>query len=110
MEAFSNGICWRLLILYYLLQCFNKKLYTYFLKNKFDVFDTFKKYKVMVEAKTDLKLKCLKYNNEGECIDEGFKNYCFVNDINIKRLFWAHCKLYTYFLENKFDVFDTFKK
>ena len=55
----------------------------------------------MVEAKTDLKLKCLKYNNEGECIGEGFKNYCS---------FWAHCKLYTYFLENKFDVFDTFKK
>ena len=36
----------------------------YFLKNKFDVLDAFKKWKVMVENETNLKVKCLKSDNE----------------------------------------------
>ena len=35
------------------------KIWVYFLKNKFDIFDTFKKWKVMFENETNLKVKCL---------------------------------------------------
>ena len=40
-----------------------------FLKNKFDVFDTFKKWKVMVETEIGLRLKCLSFDNDDEYID-----------------------------------------
>ena len=55
----------------------SRKVWVYFLKNKFDVFETFKKLKAIVETKTDLKVKCLRSDNEGEYIDEGF-NKCYV--------------------------------
>ena len=35
----------------------SRKVWVYFLKNKFDVFETFKKWKVMVETETCLKVK-----------------------------------------------------
>ena len=38
----------------------SRKIWVYFLKNKSDVFETFKKWKAMVETKTDLKVKCLR--------------------------------------------------
>ena len=41
----------------------NRNVWVYFLKNKSDVFETFKKWKVMVETETCLKLKCLRSNN-----------------------------------------------
>ena len=44
----------------------SKKAWVYFLKNKSDVFETFKKWKDMVETETDLKVKCLKLDNGGE--------------------------------------------
>ena len=40
-----------------------------FLKNKSDVFETFKKWKAMVEIETGLKVKCLRSDNGGEYID-----------------------------------------
>ena len=54
----------------------SKKVWVYFLKNKSDVFETFKKWKAMVEIETDLKVKCLKSDNEGEYINGGFSEYC----------------------------------
>ena len=45
-------------------------------KNKLDVFETFKKWKAMVEIETGLKVKCLRSNNGGEYIDGGFGEYC----------------------------------
>ena len=47
----------------------SRKVWVYFLKNKSDVFETFKKWKVMVETKTGLKVKCLKSDNGEEYID-----------------------------------------
>ena len=44
----------------------SKKVRVYFLKNKYDVFETFKKWKAMVEMKTDLKVKCMRLDNGGE--------------------------------------------
>ena len=54
----------------------SKKIWVYFLKNKFDVFETFKKWKAMVKTETDLKVKCLRSDNGGEYIDGGFSEYC----------------------------------
>ena len=53
----------------------SRKVWVYFLKNKFDVFETFKKWKAMVETETCLKVKCLRLDNGGEYIDGGFSEY-----------------------------------
>ena len=53
-----------------------RKVWVYFLKNKSDVFDTFKIWKSAVENETDLKVKCLKSDNGGEYISKEFVDYC----------------------------------
>ena len=50
--------------------------YGFILKNKSDVFETFKKWKAMIEIETCLKVKCLRSDNGGEYIDGGFSKYC----------------------------------
>ena len=47
-----------------------------FSKNKSDVFETFKEWKVMVETETGLKVKCLRSDNGEEYIDGRFSEYC----------------------------------
>jgi len=64
---------------------FSRKVWVYFLKNKSDVFETFKKWKTMVETESGLKLKCLRSDNGGEYIDGGFKEYCAVNGIRMEK-------------------------
>ena len=56
-----------------------------FFENKFEVFNTFKIWKVRVETETGLKLKCLRSDNGGEYIDRGFKEYCATNGIRIEK-------------------------
>ena len=51
----------------------SRKVWVYFLKNKFDVFDAFKRWKAMVENETDLKVKTLQSDNGGEYLDADFK-------------------------------------
>jgi hypothetical protein len=63
----------------------SRKVWIYFLKQKFDVFEVFKKWKIMVETETGLKLKCLRSNNGGEYEDEGFKQFCAVNRIKMQK-------------------------
>ena len=53
-----------------------RKVWVYFLKNKFEVFNTFKKWKTAVEMETNLKVKCLKSDNGGEYISKEFTDYC----------------------------------
>ena len=55
------------------------------MKNKFDVFETFKKWKAMVETETCLKVKCLRLDNGGEYIDGGFSKYYATQGIRIKK-------------------------
>ena len=43
-----------------------RKTWIYCIKNKSDVFDTFKKWKALVEIETGKKLKCLRSDNGGE--------------------------------------------
>ena len=55
------------------------------MKNKFDVFETFKKWKAMVETETGLKVKCLRPDNGGEYIDGGFSEYYAVQEIRMEK-------------------------
>lgn len=62
------------------------KLCVYLLKNKYDLFNTFKKWKDMVKNKTNLKVKCLNSINGGEYISNEFKNYCVENQIKMMKI------------------------
>ena len=55
------------------------------MKNKSGVFETFKKWKAMVETETGLKVKCLRSDNGGEYIDEGFSEYCAAQGIRMEK-------------------------
>jgi hypothetical protein len=63
----------------------SRKVWVYFLKLKYDVFEVFKKWKVMVETETGLKLKCLRSDNGGEYEDGGFKQFCAANGIRMEK-------------------------
>ena len=64
---------------------YSKKVWVYFLNNKSDVLDTFKRWKAIVEIETGLRLKCLRSDNGGEYIDGGFKEYCAANGIRMEK-------------------------
>ena len=51
------------------------KTWIYYIQNKFDVFDTFKKWKTLVEIETGKKLKCLRSANGGEYCRKEFDRY-----------------------------------
>lgn len=63
----------------------SRKVWVYFLKNKSNVFDTFKKWRALVENETYLKVKCLRSDNGGEYIDQGFKEYYANNEIKMEK-------------------------
>ena len=63
----------------------SRKVWVYFLKNKSEVFETFKKWRAMVETETDLKLKCLRSDNGGEYINGGFREFCAENGIRMEK-------------------------
>jgi len=50
-----------------------RKVWVYFMKNKSNVFDTFKWWKPMVENETNIKVRCLRSDNRGENIIDDFK-------------------------------------
>jgi hypothetical protein len=53
----------------------SRKVWTYLMKTKDEVFGVFKNFHVMVERETGEKLKCVRSDNGGEYIGE-FENYC----------------------------------
>ncbi|GKE42917.1 retrovirus-related pol polyprotein from transposon TNT 1-94, partial [Tanacetum coccineum] len=61
----------------------NRKVWVYFLKNKSEVFNTFKKWKAVVENETNLRVKCLKSDNSGEYSSREFIEYCTKNEIRM---------------------------
>ena len=63
----------------------SRKVWICFLKNKSDVFETFKKWMAMVELETGVKVKCLRSENGGEYIDGGFSEYCAVHGIRMEK-------------------------
>ena len=55
------------------------------MKNKSDVFETFKKWKTRVEIEIGLKVKCLRSDNGGEYIDGRFSQYCAAQGIRMEK-------------------------
>ena len=53
-----------------------RKTWIYYIQNKSNVFDTFKKWKDLVENETGKKLKCLISENGGEYCSKEFDRYC----------------------------------
>ena len=58
-----------------------RKVWVYFLRQKYDVFQTFKKWKCLVENETSKKLRCLRSGNGGEYCSKEFEGYCSTNGI-----------------------------
>ncbi|WVZ16676.1 hypothetical protein V8G54_009658 [Vigna mungo] len=63
----------------------SRKVWTYFLKNKSEVFEAFKIWKAMVENETGLKIKKLRSDNGGEYEDIRFKKFCYEHGIRMER-------------------------
>ena len=59
-----------------------RKVWVYFLRQKLNVFQNFKKWKCLVENETGKKLKCLKSDNGGEYCSHEFEDYCSTNGIH----------------------------
>eukprot|EP00253_Pinus_taeda_P004888 PITA_04888 len=59
-----------------------RKTWIYCIKNKSNVFDTFKKWKDLVEIEIGKKLKCLRSNNGGEYCSKEFDSYCSEHGIH----------------------------
>jgi hypothetical protein len=53
-----------------------RKTWVYCIRQKSDVFDTFKKWKALVENETRKKLKCLRSDNGGEYCSKEFDDHC----------------------------------
>ena len=62
-----------------------QKVWVYFMKNKFDVFMIFKKWKSRVELKSSYKVKCLRSDNGGEYVSHEFKNFCLEQGIRMEK-------------------------
>jgi hypothetical protein len=58
-----------------------RKTWVYCIRQKSDVFDTFKKWKALVENETRKSLKCLRSDNGGEYYNKGFDDYCSYHGI-----------------------------
>ena len=63
-----------------------RKLWVYFLKKKSEVFDTFRKWKAMVENETGLKIKRVRSDNGGEYRDNRFREFCANNEIKMEKM------------------------
>jgi transposase InsO family protein len=53
---------------------------------KTDVFDTFKKWKYLVENETRKRLKCLRSDNGGEYCSKDFDDYCSYHGIRREKI------------------------
>jgi hypothetical protein len=58
-----------------------RKTWVYCIRQKSDVFDTFKKWKALVENEARKSLKCLRSNNGGEYCSKEFDDYCSYHGI-----------------------------
>jgi transposase InsO family protein len=55
---------------------YSRKVWHYFLKHKYEAFDAFRKWKVMIEKQTEMKVKLLRTNNGMEFCSNEFNDYC----------------------------------
>ncbi|CAA0830123.1 Unknown protein [Striga hermonthica] len=62
-----------------------RKVWVYFPKRKSDAFDTFRRWRALVEKETGLEVKCLRSDNGGEYNSEAIKEYCADNGIQMQK-------------------------
>jgi hypothetical protein len=62
-----------------------RKTWVYYIQQKSDVFDTFKKWKDLVENEIGKRLKCLGSDNGGEYCSKEFDDYCSYHGIRRKK-------------------------
>ena len=62
-----------------------RKVWVYFMKNKSDVFMTFKKWKSQVELESSCKVKCLRSDNGDEYVSHEFKNLYLEQGIRMEK-------------------------
>lgn len=55
---------------------FLRKTYLYFLKQKLEVFETFKTFKVAVEKESGYQIKAMRFDRGGEFSSKEFQNFC----------------------------------
>jgi hypothetical protein len=53
-----------------------RKTWVYCIRQKYDVFNTFNKWKALVENETGKRLKCLRSDNGGEYCEKDSDDYC----------------------------------
>jgi hypothetical protein len=63
-----------------------RKTWVYCIRQKYDVFDTFKKWKALVENETGKSLKCLRSDNGGEYCSKEFDDYCSYHAIGREKI------------------------
>lgn len=63
-----------------------RKSLVYFLKTKYQVFEKFKDWKILIERQTNRKLKYLRIDNDLEFCNEEFNKHCSENDITRHRI------------------------
>ena len=64
-----------------------RKTWVYCIRKKYDVFDTFKKWKALVENETEKRLKCLRSETRGEYCSKDFDDYCSYHGIHREKTF-----------------------
>ena len=64
-----------------------RKTWIYCIRNKYDVFDTFEKWKALVENETRKRLKCVRSDNGGEYCSKEFDRYFSENGIQKEKKF-----------------------
>ena len=62
------------------------KTWVYCIRQKFDVFNTFKKWKDLAENETRKRLKCLRSDNGGEYCNKEFDSYYSHNEIRREKI------------------------
>ena len=63
-----------------------RRVWVYFLGHKSDVFQTFKKWKCLVDNETSKRLKCLWFDKGGDYYNNEFEYYCFTNGIHRQKI------------------------
>ena len=71
-----------LIIMLHLLMMQLEKIWVYFLRQKSNIFQNFKKWKYLVENETNKKLKCLRSDNGSEYCSHEFEDCCSTNGIH----------------------------